>query len=103
MNFTDTHDIQNISVSSPLPGAVRVTGEFIQRSTATGVLILLYRPRDLYVTYDLISRKDMLVTDIHVGNGSYEVFAFDVEGNGTYSSATVKPIVVDVMPSDSDG
>ena len=37
-----THDIQNISVSSPQPGEVRVTGDFIDGSTATGVLLILY-------------------------------------------------------------
>ena len=37
-----THDIQNISVSSPQLGEVRVTGDFIDGSTATGVLLILY-------------------------------------------------------------
>ena len=33
------HDIQNISVSSLIPGQVRVTGDFIQGSAATGILV----------------------------------------------------------------
>ena len=41
-----THDIQNISVSSPLPGMVRVTGDFIQGSTATGLLVIVYSQSD---------------------------------------------------------
>ena len=42
MTYTGTHDFQNMSVSSPLPGQIRVTGYFIQESTATGILIIVY-------------------------------------------------------------
>ena len=42
INDIGTHDIQNISVSSSQPGEVRVTGDFIDGSTATGVLLILY-------------------------------------------------------------
>ena len=37
-----THDIQNVSVSSPLPGQIRITGTFVDGSTATGVLLIIY-------------------------------------------------------------
>ena len=37
-----THDIQNVTVNSPLPGQIRVTGEFVNGSTATGVLLIVY-------------------------------------------------------------
>ena len=40
--LTGTHDLQNISVSSPLPGTVRVSGNFLQGSAATGVLVIVY-------------------------------------------------------------
>ena len=42
------HDIQNLSVTSPLSGQVRVTGDFIHRSTATGVLVIVCSQSDDY-------------------------------------------------------
>ena len=102
---TGTHDLQNISVSSPCSGQVRVTGDFIQGSTTTGILVILYREGDSRIIYDLISRSgNKIVTDITgVDRGNHEVFVFDVERNGTYSSATVKPVMVNVASLDSDG
>ncbi|MGJ8945879.1 hypothetical protein AB9K17_23595, partial [Salmonella enterica subsp. enterica serovar Kentucky] len=45
--------IQNISVSSPHPGQVRVTGDFIQGSTATGALVIVYsQSNDSDIHYD---------------------------------------------------
>ena len=39
-----THDIQNVTVapSSLHPGQIRVTGDFVNGSTATGVLLIVY-------------------------------------------------------------
>ena len=37
-----THDIQNVTVSSPLPGQIRVTGEFVDGFTATALLLIIY-------------------------------------------------------------
>ena len=51
-----THDIQNVSVSSPIPDQVSVTGEFIQGSRATGVLITAVSETGL--EHHLISRND---------------------------------------------
>ena len=37
-----THDIQNVTVNSPLPGQIRVTGDFVDGTKATGVLLIIY-------------------------------------------------------------
>ena len=49
-----THDIQNISVSSPQPGEVRVTGDFINGSTATGVLAVIITESEIF--YHVVER-----------------------------------------------
>ncbi len=51
-----THDVQNISISSALPGQISVTGEFIQGSSATGVLVTVVSATDS--EHHLISRDD---------------------------------------------
>ena len=35
-SITGTHDIQNVTVSFPHPGEIRVAGDFVDSSTATG-------------------------------------------------------------------
>ena len=37
-----TFDIQNITASSPFPGQIQVTGYYIDGSTATGVVLIVY-------------------------------------------------------------
>ena len=99
-----THDIQNISVSSPLPGTVRVTGDFIQGSTATRVLTILYRRNDSHIFYDLVPTRlgtgnTVLVNITGVDGGTYDVFIYAVEGNGTYTLVTGEPQVIVVDSS----
>ena len=51
-----THDVQNVSVTSLLPGQIRVTGNIIEGSTATGVLVIVSNIIDV-VSYQLIESK----------------------------------------------
>ena len=37
-----THDLQKVAVNSPLPSEIRVRGDFVDGSTATGVLLVIY-------------------------------------------------------------
>lgn len=53
---TGTHDIQNISITSTRPGEIRVTGDFIDGSTAAGILVVV-SGIDLEIGYNLILRK----------------------------------------------
>ena len=46
-HITGTHDIQNVTVSSPLPGQIRVTGDLVDGSNATGMLLILYSPTNV--------------------------------------------------------
>ena len=79
-----THDIQNISVSSPLRGQVRVTGDFIQGSTATGALIITISDKH-NIQYNLCPRngdkKEVRDTISGLAGGTYKVSIFVVEEN----------------------
>ena len=84
-----THDIQNISVTSPHPSEIRVTGNFIDGSTATGVLVVDLIPTatcELCYHYHLIQRNGEVtqvegrITDVVGGEHSISVFV--VENNG---------------------
>ena len=37
-----THGIQNVTVSSPLPGQIRVIGDFVDGSRTTGIILIIY-------------------------------------------------------------
>ena len=37
-----THDVQHVVINSSLPDQIRVTGEFVDESSATGVLLIIY-------------------------------------------------------------
>ena len=83
--FTGTHDVQNILASSPNPGSIMVTGNFIQGSTAAGVLIIAIKS-DNSAQYHLYPRNGnkMQIEDTLSGlaGGDYEVSAFVLEENG---------------------
>ena len=54
INFiTGTHDIQNVTVSSPLPGQIRVVGDFIDGSIETGVLLIIYSLTNKFDVYHI--------------------------------------------------
>ena len=42
MRVLGTLAIQNVSVTFPLPGQIRVTGHFVDGFTATGVILIIY-------------------------------------------------------------
>ena len=85
------------------PGQVTIALDFLQGSTATDILTILYRSSDSYdiVLYDLApgipNTRNAVVNVTGVDSGAYDVFVYAVRGNGTYSLATVEPksIIVD--------
>ena len=89
-----THDIQNVSVSSPIPDQVSVTGEFIQGSRTTGVLITAVSETGL--EHHLISRNDSGngIDGVISGlpGGQYTVSVFVVSKDGLpFERAATKP------------
>ena len=95
-----THDIQNISVSSPQPGEVRVTGDFINGSTATGVLtVIIITESEIF--YDVVERgsneQQFADTIQGVVGGEHSISFFVVEESGLPFNRTASmPKVVTV-------
>ena len=83
------------------PGQVTIALDFLQGSTATDILTILYRRSDSHVLYNLAPRipntRTAVVNVTGVDSGAYDVFIYAVKGNGTYILATVEPqsIIVD--------
>ena len=92
-----THDIQNISVSSPLPGQVRVTGDFIEGSTANGVLIIVYsqsNDSDIhYKSSEWEGQSAEANVDRLIGS-QYGVSVFVLEDGLPFSRAATLPLLL---------
>ena len=96
-----THDVQNILVSSPQPGEVKVAGDFIDESTATGVLAVFVDLSTSKILYHLIKRgnnKQQLDDTIQgVVGGEHSISFFVVEESGLpFNRTALMPIVVNV-------
>ena len=92
--YIGTHDIQNVSISSRIPGQVNVTGEFIQESMATGVLVTIVNATNF--EHHLISRDDSgngIDDDISgLPGGQYTVSVFVVSEDGRpFERVATKP------------
>ena len=82
--YSGTHDIQNISVSSPQPGEVRVTGDFINRSIATGVLAVIITESQIFYHFVERGRNVEAFNDTIQGvvGGEHSISFFVVEESG---------------------
>ena len=82
-----THDIYNISVTSPSPGEVRVTGYLIDGSSTIGILVVVYSvTEDSCVHYKFVPHdtKQHEVYAVMMGpsNGLYKVTVYVMEESG---------------------
>ena len=78
---------------SPLPGTVRVTGDFIEGSTATGVLLIVYSIQT-DIQYNINSEHQDENTVIIVNGltgGQYGVSVFDMENGLPFSRVATLP------------
>ena len=85
-----THDVQSILVTSPTPGDIRVTGQFIQGSTAASVVIADISSSGIHF-YLLARESDQLELDGTVSSlvtGQHIVSVFVVNGSGLPFSRT---------------
>ena len=96
-----THDIQNISVSSPQPGEVRVTGDFIDGSTATGLLLILYSlTNDSDIHYIIENCEQSRSIDINVAgltSTQYGVSVFALDNGQIFPRVVALPEYVIVQ------
>ena len=89
-------------MSSPSPGLIRVTGDFINGSSATSVLAIIYstdnRNGVYYTISSLSTAEETLVTNISgLPSGSYNVSVFVLEENGlpfNRSASTPRSVLV---------
>ena len=89
-----THYVKNILVSSPAPGEIIVTGDFLNSSTTTGLLVIAYTSSS-NVRYHLYSRtpneQDFRTVINNLEGGDYHVSVFTVENGLPFSQAAVQP------------
>lgn len=83
------------------PGEIRLTGDFISGSSATGTLIIVYSPNNnSNIHYWFISRSDftMPVTTVNgLPSGHYKATVFVVEDNGLpFNKSAIQPRNVSV-------
>ena len=109
LKFAGTHDVQNISITSAIPGELEVSGYLLLHGTARGVLVMLYF-LDLnlinYRYFQIVRRSE---TDNNIisakyqelNGGHYCVSIFILEENGLpFGRSAISPKVVEIEHSD---
>ena len=98
-------------MSSPSPGLIRVTGDFIDSSSATSVLAIIYsadsRNNIYYVISPLSTEEETLMTNISgLPSGQYNVSVFVLEENDlpfNRSASTPRSVLVGENQGDENG
>ena len=97
--YAGTHDVQNVSVSSPHPGEIRVTGGFVEGSNATAALLVVYSTSNNTDTiYRIVSGPGGnidIAFNVSTG-GDYEVSVFALENGRPFSRVVTLPRPVHV-------
>ena len=95
-----THEFQNISVTSFVPGEIAIAGDFIAGSEAMGILIITHAiSNDSITNYTFIPRSMIGEKSIMgLSSNQYSVSVFVVEGNGLpFNRTATRPQVVSVV------
>ena len=83
--YTGTHDVQQIVVTSTL-GGVNISGDFVERSTATGILAVVYTltESDIYYLFvpHFFGRQKASAIFECIPSGTYNISLFSVEESG---------------------
>ena len=98
--YIGTHNFQNISVISLIPGEVAVAGDFIAGAEARGILIITHAiNNDSITNYTFIPRSMIGERSIMgLSSNQYSVSVFVVEGNGLpFNRTATRPQVVSVV------
>ena len=82
-----THNVQQIAINS-VPGGATISGNFVERSTATGILAIVYALTEsgtldyyLFIPRSFGQQKASAVFEC-IQRGAYNVSLFSVEENG---------------------
>ena len=97
-----THDVQNISVSSTHPGQIRVTGDIIDGSTVTGVLVIVYSHSDVryFANSPADQGQNIDVTLDGLTDTHYGVSTFTMENGVPFPRVVALPSSVDMDSAD---
>ena len=102
-NTTGTHDVQHISVSSPHPGSITVTGNLVNNTNATGVLIVVSNSSDVQYIVDSPADLNVNVTLNVSTGGEYSVSVFALENGQPFPRVAALPRCVLVNRSNDEG
>ena len=107
MTLIGTHNIQNITVSSPLSGEVRVTGDFVEGSRSTnGIFLITYSPTNdsdvLYVAKQT-ERNDISMDITGLIGTEYGVSVFVLEDGLPFQRVAASPKSVAVATNSDPG
>ena len=97
-NMVGTHDIQNVSVNSSHPGEIRVTGDIIDGSPVTGVLVIVYSHSDVYYIASSLAdqEQDLYITVTGLTDTHYKVSTFTMENGLPFPRVVALPSSVDM-------
>ena len=101
-----THNVQHIVINSSLPSQIRVTGKFIDGSTVTGVLLIIYDiNNESDICYHVITKKlgqnSINVTVTGLIGTEYGVSVFALENGLPFQHVVTSPKNV-IMAATSD-
>ena len=103
-NYLDTHYARDISSFSSAPGEILVTGDFLNSSTTTGLLVITYTSSS-NVRYHLYSRtpneQDFRTVINNLEGGDYHVSVFTVENGLPFRQVATLPERVSVTSPES--
>ena len=91
-----THDVQHVAINSSLPSQIRVTGEIVDDSTVTGVLLIIYDINNEFdIHYYVITeqpQQNSISMNVTVLTGTeYGVSVFALENGLPFSRVVTSP------------
>ena len=105
--YLGTHDIQNVTVTtkpSP-PGQIRIKGDFVDKSTANGLFLIIYSLTD-YSDIHYIAKQAEETIDINIMNlpgTEYNVSVFSLENGLPFERAVTSTKNVNVTTTSDQG
>ena len=97
-----THDIQNVFASSLLLGQIRVTGDLIGGSTATGVFVIVYsltNYSDVQYIAKQIEENSIRLDVTGLTGTKYGVSTFALENGLPFPRVVASPKTITVLNS----
>ena len=103
-----THDIQNITVTSSVTDEIRVTGDFVNWSSATGVFLIFYsfsNQSDVYYILQVLPEGNIKIdmTSTGLTGTRYGVSVFALEDGLPFPRVVTLPKNITVANNNDQG